>query len=164
MISFEPPDPGSSMGEIVRLPTRLTSEELVAAIWATAGRVRIPVRGWPMELALDVVESSAPQRGRLRAAISLWPSIITSHGRCRPQVSGLLRDLALSGDLAVEERGWDAGYRPLPQWLVACAAILASLTRPERDVLVNAAQRLVASVTIWSKNALAAGPAISATS
>jgi hypothetical protein len=76
----------------------------------------------------------------------------------------MLRDLAIAGRLSVEGRGWDAGYRPAATWLAQGVAALASLTQSERSAVSLAGQKLIASVTIWSKKSVVGLPDSSVTS
>jgi hypothetical protein len=144
----------AALSTVTRLRTPLAREEILGLLWAAAGPVRVPARCWPMQIALDVLEAQAPLIGRVERVLEAWPVSISSHGRRRSDVDGILRDLAIAGFLVVEGRGWDAGYRPTERWLAQGTAALASLTASERASVKVAAQRLVASVTIWSKKSL----------
>jgi hypothetical protein len=147
-----------------RLRTPLIREELIGMIWAAAGPVRVPARCWPMQIALAVLDTQVPAIGRVDRVLGEWPESVSSHGRHRNNVDSILRDLAIAGLLSVEGRGWDAGYRPSAAWLAQGAAALASLTRSERAAVRLAAQKLIASLTIWSKNSVTCVPDRSVTS
>lgn len=136
---------------ITRLPTPLVQEEIIGLVWAAAGALRVPARAWPLQIALEVLEIEAPPGGRLARAMDLWPTSVTSHGRCRTNVERTLRALARNRALSTEGRGWDAGYRPTPDWLEYGRIALTSLTTGERAAVGLAAQRMVASLTTWSK-------------
>jgi len=120
-------------------------------IWVGAGPVVLPFRCWPMQIALESLEAEAPSTGRLGWTLDHWPAGFTSAGRCRPGLDSMLRALARSGALTIEGRGWNAGYLPSRMWFEECSIALASLSSTERAAISTAAQRLVASVTIWSK-------------
>jgi hypothetical protein len=137
--------------EVTRLPTPLVREEILGIVWAAAGPLRVPARPWPLHIALDVVEVEAPPAGRLWRALECWPASVTSRGRYRIGMEQMLRQLAREGALSVEGLGWDAGYRPTLGWLQQGTIALASLTRAEHAAVRNAAQKLVASLTTWSK-------------
>lgn len=140
---------------VTRLPTALAREEILGLIWAAVGQVRVPARCWPLQIALELLEARSPSSGRVRRALDAWPVEVTSHGRGRTGIDGLLRDLAISGALHVEGTGWEAGYLPTSQWLERGFIALTSLGGPEREAVKIAAQRLVASLTIWSKKSRA---------
>jgi hypothetical protein len=136
---------------VTRLATPLAREEIVGMVWALAGERLIPANSWPMQIAIESLEERVPSDGRVSRALEAWPAGVTSRGRRRPNIDAMLRSLALQGLLSVEGRGWDAGYRPTKGWLDHGALALSSLSRPERDAVGIAAQRLIASLTIWSK-------------
>lgn len=136
---------------VIRLRTPLAREEIVGMVWAAAGALCVPVRCWPMQIALETLESQTPPAGRVSRALEAWPAGRASHGQRRAGMDGLLRDLAIEGCLSVEGRGWDAAYRPTRRWLDHGELALVSLNGAERAAVATAAQRLVASLTIWSK-------------
>jgi hypothetical protein len=152
------------LSTVTRLRTPLLPEELIGVIWAAAGPVRVPARCWPMQIALSALDARAPAVGRVDRVLVGWSVTLSSQGRRRGSVDSVLRDLAIRGALSVEGRGWEAGYRPRPIWLAQGAAALASLTDSERSAVRLAAQKLIASVTIWSKNSVAGLPDNSVTS
>jgi hypothetical protein len=143
---------GRQLSAITRLPTHLAREELVALVWAVAGPLRLPLRCWPMQAALEVLDDRTPSAGRVRRALDEWAPTVTSHGRGRGSMDRLLRSLAIAGALSVAGKGWEAGYTPSPAWLGRAVITLASLTIPERAAVENSAQVLIAFATIWSKN------------
>jgi hypothetical protein len=147
-----------------RFPTPLVREEIVALIWAAAGRVRVPVKAWSMQAAIETLEAQVSRLGRLGQSLAMWPSATTSAGSCRPDLGLILLRLAKAGDLSLEGSRWDAGFRPLPFWIDRGESILAGLSADDRRAVGRAAQTLVASVTSWSKNARASLPSRSATS
>ena len=158
------PVANESIGLTARLPTPLCQEEVLGVIWAAAGRVRVPVRCFPMQVALDVLDQSSPPDGRLRRALASWPRSVTSRGLIHVGVDQFLVGQYRSGFLSVEGQGWEVGYRPTESWLERCHVTLLSLNGRERVAVHSSAQRLVACVTTWSKNSLASLPERSLTS
>jgi hypothetical protein len=153
--------PNSAMA---RLPTPLCQEEILGIIWAAAGRVRVPVRCFPMQVALDVLDQTVPASGRLRRALASWPKAVTSAGMSHAGMDQTLQALRFSHLILAEGRGWDAGYRPSEAWFEQCCATLAGLGKGEYNAVCGAAQRLVACLTTWSKKSRASLPNRSFTS
>jgi hypothetical protein len=134
----------------------LTAPTLIGLLCAEARVERLPAQLWPLQIALEHIavthEDSAVKR-----ACARWPRA-SGGSAAHFQVKKIMRELARGGFFSPEGRGWDAGYAPDSRWLRKHAMMWASLSGIDRLVLRQAAQRLRATLTTWSKNAVASRP------
>lgn len=152
-------------GTVTRLRTPLSPDEVLGVVWSVAGPIRVPARCWPMQVALENLALHLGRGvGQLAHAVASWPIQVSSSGRAYVGVDLILRELANAGHLIPEGRGWDGGFRPSSAWLERSSFVRTSLPSYERAAVDRAAQRLVATVTIWSKKALVSLDDRSATS
>lgn len=140
-------------------PLELTPPVLVGLLVAVAGVDRLPSRPWPLDEALECVETElGPADSPLRRACV---RLAKGRGGVGPKFEGLaavVRDLARAGHMTPEGRGWNAAYVAAPVWLAAHAELATHLDRADRRVLTRGAQRLKAALRTWSKNAVASAP------
>jgi hypothetical protein len=140
-----------------------TNELVVALLLAAAKAPRVPARCWPLEIALERLAVEMPKDSALSHRLTRWTRTTSDAGRTFAGIDSLLRDLALRGTVRVEGAGWDAGYRLTERALAEARALIGALSSSERRALQRAAQRLVASLSIWSKNSLDERPTGSST-
>lgn len=141
----------------------VSSQALVALLFAAAGRVRVPTDPWPLEIAVEELKRRLDASTPVGRAAHRWRTKVTSGGASLPGLAAAVRRLSRGGHLAPEGRGWDAGYRPTRTWIVSKRRLLTALPDRDQRAIYAAAQRLVASATTWSKNARACVPSRSST-
>ncbi len=138
----------------------LTPQSIIGLLCAFARVDRLPARGWALEAGLEIVDRhDGDEQLALKRAVSRLPR---GPGGVLPRFGALdklLQDLAQAGHLTRAGRGWDAGFVPDKVWIAAHEALAVSLSARERALLRKAAQALKATLTTWSKNAVASGPA-----
>lgn len=118
-----------------------------------AGEVEfIPAVPWALEMALEELIRAAPSGSAIDRAVERWRLASGDTNRGFAGIGVALRGLAAAGYLVPEGRGWEAGYRVDPTWRIEFRTTLEALSGEEVNVLMRAAQRLVASRTILSKN------------
>lgn len=133
-------------------------------VMARGGEIRVPLRCWPLEIALEELAAGAPLGSSISLALSLWPVRKTSAGLVRPGVDAVLMGLAKAGFLFADGCGADAGLRLAGAASIYFQGVTAKLSIREQYALHRAAQVLVACLTTWSKNSVAAGPISASTS
>jgi hypothetical protein len=132
----------------------LTQTTFVGLLVDEAELPKIPAELWPLEGAIELLAEQA-SGGRLAFAAQRW---LAPRPGPRGRVSGLARwtrEASRAGLLEAEGEGWSAGYRPAESWLSGVEALRDQLDSGEREALAYGAQRLVAMVTMLSKNAVA---------
>jgi hypothetical protein len=138
-------------------PLELTAPALIGLLVAASGAARLPARSWALAIALDVIESAAPTNSTLSRAASRVPR--SSAAVASPRALDLtVLGLAREGHLVPTGTGWDAGFDPSQAWVARHGALAGALTPGDQAVLRQAAQRLKAALSTWSKKSVASGP------
>lgn len=169
LLALRPPAGPSDTGvweadQRTAIALALSKTDLVAMLVAYGGSVRVPLRCWPLEVALEKLAATTPAGSSLAVALGAWPPRKTPSGCVRPGVDGLLIALAGAGVMSAEGAGWEAGFRLSPAARKQYQEVIAALSLDDREALRSATQVLVACLTTWSKNAVEAGPISASTS
>jgi hypothetical protein len=129
---------------------------LVGLVCAAGGALVLPAKGWALEPALELLEKRCRHGGLLARSFMAWFQGAPPRPFRFAMVTGVLRELAIDGHLHPAGQGWEAGYVVDPSWRAVHVALAARLPRSESRPLGAAGQRLVASLTTWSKKAVVA--------
>lgn len=129
----------------------VTPRSLVAMLWAHSHVDRMPVDGWPVEAAIEALAQDVEVLPVLGPAVRELLSPIPRADRRVVGIRGVLREAAAAGDLVPEGQGGAASYRATEAWLSRHSELIGHLSQGEQEALDEAAQRLVAMATIWSK-------------
>jgi hypothetical protein len=127
---------------------------------ASASVPRVPAHPWALADAVAHLAERVDDTGPLGAA--------TRQFRQQPWKADQLTRAAVWRLVAVGRMkqtgsGWHAGHEIPSAEREVARQLLTSLPRAEQRAVASAAQRLVAMVTIWSKNPIADEPGASAT-
>jgi hypothetical protein len=135
--------------------------EVVGLLLAAAGDVRVPARCWPLEVALYYLATSDLCH-TLQASVCGWNRTDSLSGSSYGAEIAL-RELAVTGHLRAEGRGWEAGYRLHERSARTFRRRLSRLCPRERSAIHNSVSQLQACLTTWSKNAVVPTPSASST-
>jgi len=122
---------------------------------------RLPAQPWALTDAISYVALHANETSLLGPPTRA----IRKRSRLAEQVArDATRHLVATGRLVPAGSGWYAGYEVPAPVRDSAARLFDSLPADDQRVLEDAAQRLVAMTTIWSKKSRADGSARSVTS
>jgi hypothetical protein len=132
----------------------LTRTTLIALLLAESKLPRIPAEPWPLAGAIETLASD-PDSGRLNGAAIEWLAPRPSPKGRVEGVTRWVRESCEAGRLKPEGEGWNAGYRPVGDWIERARVLRERLDERERVALRQSAHRLVAMASMLSKNAAA---------
>jgi hypothetical protein len=136
---------------------------VIGLLCASAGVRRIPAVTWPIEAAVEALESRVPARAAVRRPLEQLGRVSEGVSQAMPGVRSCVRTLVRSGNARPTGRGWMAGYEVEGAWLDEHARLLGALSREEQKAFDQAGQRLAAWLRMLSKNEAASSEPASAT-
>jgi hypothetical protein len=136
------------------------TETLCLLLTARAPVQRVPAQPWALSDALSHVARNVDKAGPLGQPTRI---VRQRSSNADEIVRRATRHLVAMGSLVPRGTGWHAGYEVPPEARDSAIRLFQALSPADQDALDTGVQRLVAMVTIWSKNPRADEPPRSVT-